>query len=578
VNASGWRQVVLLLAVLTGLTPLLGGYMHRVFAGERVALARVLGPLERRLSSLLAGPEPVAQDWRGYARSVLVFSVVSWVALFAILRTQSIQPLNPQGFHSPPWDLAVNAASSFVSNSSWQFYDGATTLSDLSQMVGITVQSFLSGAVGLAVAVAIARGFASRSGGALGNLWVDLIRGLLYVLLPLAIAGSLFLVEAGAIQTLAGPVHLLTLTGLGQTLALGPVASQKAIALLSSDGGSFYGVNSAMPFEDPSGLTNFVEMAMMLALPAALTYTYGRIVASRRQGWVLYAVMVTMFVGAAAVVYPAESRPSPAMRAAGVVHGVNMEGKEQRFGSGGSTLAAVAATASGDGSTNAALDSFTGLGGSIPMANMMSGEVIFGGVGSGLYGMLLMVLLAVFVAGLMVGRTPEYLGKRIEAREIKLVTVGVIAVPLVVLFMSAWAISTRYGLRSVFNAGPQGFSETLYAYTSQANNNGSAFAGYTGFVQPHPPGNVGASGIAFADLAGAAAMLVGRYLPMLAALAIAGSLAGKRTIAAGEGTLRTDTPVFALLLLASIAIVALLTFVPSLMLGPVVQALTPGLF
>jgi K+-transporting ATPase ATPase A chain len=576
-TASGWLQIVLLLAVLTSVVPLLGGYVHRVFAGDRVLLTRVLGPVDRRLSTLLAGREPAGQDWKGYAGSVLMFSAVCWLALFLVLRTQSIQPFNPQGFHSGPWDLSFNTASSFISNSSWQFYGGDVTLSNFAQMAGIAVQGFLSGAVGLAVAVAIARGFANRSGEALGNFWVDLIRGLLYVLLPLAVVGSLFLVGEGAIQTLAGSAHVSTLAGGSQMLALGPVASQKAITLLGSDGGGFYAVNSAMPFENPTGVTNFVEMLMMLAIPASLTYTYGRLVGNRRQGWVLYAVMAVMFIGSAAVAYPAESRPSPAMRAAGV-HGANMEGKEERLQVSDSTLSAVAATASGAGATNAALDSFTGLGGSIPMANMMTGEVIFGGVGSGLFGMLLMVLLAVFVAGLMVGRTPEYLGKRIEAREIKLVTIGAIAVPLIVLFMTAWAISTRYGMRSIFNAGPQGFSETLYTYTSQANNNGSAFAGYVGFSQPHAPGNVGAAGVTFADLAGGAAMLVGRFLPMLAALAVAGSLAGKRTIAAGEGTMRTDTPVFAVLLLGTIAIVALLTFVPALMLGPLVQALTPRLF
>jgi K+-transporting ATPase ATPase A chain len=577
VTAAGWLQIALLLVVLTGITPLLGGYIHRVFAGERVLLTRALGPAERRFSALLAGSASVEQDWKGYAGGVLMFSAISWLALFLVLRTQSIQPLNPQGFRSAPWDLSFNTASSFVSNTGWQFYRGETTLSNLSQMTGIAVQGFLSAAVGLAVGIAIARGFANRSSKALGNFWVDLIRALLYVLLPLSIVGSLFLVSQGAIQTLAGNLHFSTLTGASQTLALGPVASQKAVMLLGSDGGGFYAVNSAMPFEDPTGLANFLEMLMMLAIPAALTATYGRIVGNRRQGWVLYAVMVVMFLGAAAVVYPAESHPSPAMRAAGV-HGLNMEGKDQRLQVSDSTLEAVAGTTTGNGSTNAALDSFTGLGGSVPMANIMTGEVIFGAVGSGLYGMLLMVLLAVFVAGLMVGRTPEYLGKRIEAREIKLVTIGAIAVPLIVLFMTAWAISTRYGMRSIFNAGPQGFSETLYAYTSQANNNGSAFAGYVGFSQPHAPGNTGASGVTFADLAGGSAMLVGRFLPMLAALAVAGSLSGKRTIAAGEGTMRTDTAVFVVLLLATIAIVALLTFVPSLMLGPLVQALTPRLF
>jgi K+-transporting ATPase ATPase A chain len=577
VTASGWFQIVLLLVVLTGITPLLGGYIHRVFVGERVLLTRALGPAERRLSALLAGPEPAGQDWKSYAGSVLMLSAISWLALFLVLRTQSIQPLNLQGFRSAPWDLSFNTASSFVSNTGWQFYGGERTLSNFSQMTGIAVQGFLSGAVGIAAGVAIARGFANRSSKALGNFWVDLIRALLYVLLPLSIIGSAFLVSQGAIQTLAANVHLSTLAGGTETLALGPAASQKAVMLLGSDGGGFYAVNSAMPFEDPTGLANFVEMVMMLAIPAALTATYGRIVGNRRQGWVLYVVMVVMFLGAAVVAYPAESRPSPAMRAAGV-HGLNMEGKDQRLQVSDSALEAVSGTTTGNGSTNAALDSFTGLGGSVPMANIMTGEVIFGAVGSGLYGMLLMVLLAVFVAGLMVGRTPEYLGKRIEAREIKLVTIGVIAVPLIVLFMTAWAISARYGMRSVFNAGPQGFSETLYAYTSQTNNNGSAFAGYVGFSQPHAPGNAGASGVPFADLAGGIATLVGRFLPMLAALAVAGSLSGKRTIVAGEGTMRTDTAVFAVLLLATIAIVALLTFVPSLMLGPLVQALTPRLF
>jgi potassium-transporting ATPase potassium-binding subunit len=576
-TTGGWLEIALLLVLLTALTPLLGGYIHRVFAGEPVLPARVLRPVERGLTRLLAGPDPEGQDWKAYAGSVVVFTVVCWLALFLILRTQAIQPFNPQGFRSAPWNVSFNTASSFVSNSSWQFYGGEATLSNFAQMAGIAVHGFLSGAVGVAVGIAIARGFANRSGKELGNFWVDLVRGLLYVLLPLAITGSLFLVAEGAIQTLAANAHVHTLAGAGQTLALGPVASQKAIMLLSSDGGGFYGVNSAMPFENPTGLANFVELLMMLAIPAALTATYGRIVGNRRQGWALYGVMLVMFVGAAAIAYGAESGPSPAMRAAGV-HGANMEGKDQRLQVSDSALAAVAATASGDGATNAALDSFTGLGGSIPMADIMTGEVIYGGVGSGLYGMLLMVLLAVFVAGLMVGRTPEYLGKRIEAREIKLITIGVIAVPLIVLFMTAWAISTRYGLRSVSNTGPQGFSETLYAYTSQGNNNGSAFAGYVGFLQPHPPGNIGATGITFADLAGGAAMLIGRFLPMLAALAVAGSLSGKRTIVAGEGTMRTDTAVFAGLLLVTISIVALLTFVPSLMLGPLVQALTPRLF
>ncbi len=575
---SGWLQIGVLLVLLTALTPLLGGYIDRVFSGERVLLRRLLGPLERGLLRLLAGADPAPQEWREYAISVLIFSAVCLLALYLTLQTQSLQPFAPLGLRSPPFSLAVNVAASFVTNTAWEYYGGNTLLSNLSQMAGITVHSFLSGAVGLAVAVAVTRGFAGRSGRALGNFWADLIGGLLYVLLPLSMLVALVLVAQGAVQTLSGELHVATLLGGHQTLALGPVASEKAINVLSSDGGGFYGVSSAMPFEDPSGLSNFLQALMMLLVPAALTATYGRMVGSRRQGWTLYCVMAVMLLGAMAVAYPAESGPSPAMRAGGV-HGANMEGKEQRFQASGSTLVTVAGTTSGDGATNAALDSFTGLGGSIPLADMMTGEVIFGAVGSGLFGMLLMVLLAVFIAGLMVGRTPEYLGRKIEAYEIKLVTIGVIVLPLIVLFMTAWAISARYGLRSIFNGGPQGFSETLYAYTSQANNNGSALAGYAGSVQAAgTTASAPARAIPFADLAGAATMLLGRFVPMLLALAVAGSLAGKRKIHTGAGTLRTDTAIFAVLLVATISIVALLTFVPALMLGPLVQALTGRLF
>ncbi len=576
-TARGWLQIALLLGVVTVITPLLGRYLHRVFSGERILLSRVLGPGERRLTRLLAGSEPAGQDWKAYAGGVLMFSAVCWLALYAIVRAQAVEPLDPQGYGAPPWDVTFNVAASFVANTGWQYYGGEATLSTFSQTAGVAVHAFLSGAVGLAVAIAVARGFANRRTDELGNFWVDLVRGVLYVLLPLSIVGSLFLVAAGSVQTLAADLHLSTLVGGRQTLALGPIASQKAITLLSSDGGGYTGVNSAMPFENPTGLTDFVEAVMVIAIPAALTSTYGRMVGDRRQGWALYGVMAVMFLGAAAVAYPAEAHPSPAMSAAGV-HGANLEGKETRLAAPDSTLLAVVSTTTGGGPTNAALDSFTGLGGSIPLADIMTGEVIFGAVGSGLYGMLLMVLLAVFIAGLMVGRTPEYLGKKIEAREVKLVTIGVIAVPLIVLFMTAWAITARYGLRSIFNAGPQGFSETLYAYTSETNNNGSAFAGYAGFVQPHAPGNAGASGIPFADLAGGIAMLVGRFLPMFVALAVGGSLSGKRVIAAGGGTMRTDTVIFAVLLAATISIVALLTFVPSLMLGPLVQALSGRLY
>ena len=576
-TVQGWLQIAVFFAVLTALTPLLGGYMARVFGGERVFLTPVIGPLERVFHRLLRTDPEREQDWKGYARTVIVFNLVSFLGLYLILRTQGIHPFNPQGFHSGPWDLSFNTAASFVTNTNWQFYGGETTLSNFSQMAGLTVQNFVSAAVGIAVLVAVIRGFSRRSAKTLGNFWTDLIRALLYVLLPIALAGALVLVSQGVIQTLGANVDLTTLTGAKSTLAVGPVASQEVIKELGTNGGGFFNVNSAMPFENPNGITNFLELLFMLLIPAGLTATFGRMVGSRRQGWALYAAMSVLFVAGVAVVYAAESHGSPAQHAAGILGG-NLEGKETRFGLTSSSLWTAVTTVTSTGAVNAAFDSLTGIGGLIPMANMQLGEVVFGGVGSGLYGMLLFVLLAVFIAGLMVGRTPEYLGKKIEARDIKLVMIGTLAMPLLVLLAVALATATKYGAPSVFNAGPQGFSEHLYAYTSQANNNGSAFAGYTGYVQPNAPGNVGAFGITYADIAGGLSMFVGRFVPLLAALAVAGSLASKRVAPLGPGTMRTDTPIFVVLLIGVILLVALLTFVPALLLGPVVQGLTPQLF
>jgi potassium-transporting ATPase potassium-binding subunit len=541
-------------AVLTALTPLLGGYMARVYRGE----VRFLAPLER----LARVDSPAAQDWKSYARAVLVFSVVSWVALYAILRTQGIHPFNPEGFDSGPWDLSFNTASSFVSNTNWQYYGGEATLSDFSQMAGLTVQNFASAAVGMAVLAAVIRGFAARSVRSLGNFWQDLVRTLLYILLPLSFAGALILVSQGVIQSLAE----------------GPVASQVAIKQLGTNGGGFFNVNSAFPFENATAFSNFVEMLFILLIPAALTATFGRMVGNRRQGWALYAAMTAMLVAGIGVAYAAESNESPALQAAGIEEGGNLEGKEQRNGIASSAAWAVITTAASNGSVNSAHDAYTGTGGAVALMNMMTGEVIFGGVGSGLYGMLLMVLLAVFIAGLMVGRTPEYLGKKIEAREIKFTLIGVLYPALGVLVFTALAIRTKWGAPSIAGSGPQGFSETLYAYTSQGNNNGSAFAGYTGFVQPNAPGNVGAFGITFADIMGGLAMLAARFVPLMAVLAVAGSLAAKRVSPAGPGTFRTDTLTFVSLLIFVIVIVAALTFFPALLLGPVVQALSTQLF
>jgi K+-transporting ATPase ATPase A chain len=573
VTAQGWLQIAIYAAVLTALTPVLGAYMARVYRNERLLLTPVLGPVERAVYRVMRVDPAAQQDWKSYARTTLVFSVLFWVALYAILRTQGIHPFNPESFDSGTWDVSFNTASSFVSNTNWQYYGGETTLSYFSQMAGLAVQNFVSAAVGMAVLAAVIRGFASRGVAALGNFWQDLTRTLLYILLPLSFIGALVLVSQGVIQNLSGSIEVA-----GQTLAQGPVASQLAIKQLGTNGGGFFNVNSSFPFENPTALSNFVEVLFILLIPAALTATFGRMVGSRRQGWALYVAMAVMLVATIGVAYGAEENSSPALKGAGLEEVSNLEGKEQRNGIVSSASWAAITTAASNGSVNSAHDSYTGVGGLVPLVNMMTGEVIFGGVGSGLYGMLLMVLLAVFIAGLMVGRTPEYLGKKIEAREVKFTLIGVLYPALGVLVLTALAVGSKWGAPSIYNSGPQGFSETLYAYTSQGNNNGSAFAGYTGFVQPNAPGNVGAFGITFADIMGGIAMIAARFVPLLAALSVAGSLAVKRVAPAGPGTFRTDTPTFVFLLLFVVVIVAALTFFPALLLGPIVQSLTTEVF
>jgi K+-transporting ATPase ATPase A chain len=570
---AGWIEIALYLAVLTVLTPVLGGYMARVYRFEPVFLGRVVGPIER-LTYRVIGVDPArGQDWKRYARSALVFSAVFWGLLYLILRTQGIHPWNPSDLASGTWDLSFNTASSFVTNTNWQFYGGETTLSYFSQMAGLAVQNFVSAAVGMAVLAALIRALAARSGRELGNFYADTIRTTYYILVPLSVIVALILVSQGVIQSLSGGPELATLAGGGQTPALGPGASQIAIKQLGTNGGGFFNVNSAFPFENPTWLSNFVEMLSILLIQAALTATYGRMVGNRRQGWAIYAAMLVVLVAAIAIVYVGESNPTPAMDAAGI-HGVNMEGKEQRFGIPSTALWAVVTTAASNGSVNGAMESLSGISGAVPMSLMQMGEVIFGGVGSGLYGMLLFAILGVFISGLMVGRTPEFLGKKIESREVKLTVIATIGVPMVVLVGTALAMS-KWGLVSMYNSGPQGFSEALYAYSSQGNNNGSAFAGYTGFVQP-AAGD--AFGITFADVLGGLVMIAVRFLPMLAALAVAGSLVGKTVHPPSVGTFRTDSPTFVVLLVGVVLIVALLTFVPALLLGPVVQGMTPQLF
>jgi potassium-transporting ATPase potassium-binding subunit len=582
---QGWFQIAFYLAVLTALVPLLGGYMARVYMGRRVVLERVLGPVERLFYRAVRTRPDREQNWKQYATTVLVFSALFWVALYVLLRVQGVLPFNPLRFSGAPWNVTFNTTSSFISNTNWQYYGGETTMSHFSQMAGLAVQNFVSAAVGMAVLAAVIRGFARRDTDRLGNFWVDLTRTLLYILLPISVIGALLLVSQGVAQTFTGSVTLTTLHGFEQVLALGPVASQIAIKQLGTNGGGFFNVNSSFPFENASTFSNFVEMLFLLLIPAAATYQYGKMIGRPRQGWALYVAMMCMLLVGIGNAYYQESKAPPALAAAGVTAeatpgstGGNLQDSEQRFGIANSTLWAAATTAASNGSVNSAHEAYSGFGGMTPLVNMMTGEVIFGGVGSGLYGMLLTVLLTVFLAGLMVGRTPEYLGKKIQAREVKLVAIGVLYMPVVVLIAASLAIATPAGRESIFDPGPQGFSETVYAYASQTNNNGSAFAGYTGFLQPNAPGNDGATGVTFADLLGGVCMLVGRFIPLLAALAVAGSLAAKRPAPAGPGTFRTDSPIFLILLVGVVVIVAALSFLPALALGPIVQGLTNQLF
>jgi K+-transporting ATPase ATPase A chain len=596
VTFYGWLTIVLFVVVLTALALPLGSYMAKVYTGQRVILTPLFAGPERFLYRLLRVDPEHGQDWKQYAKSLVIFSLAGWIVLYVILRTQDApwvpHALNPLGYHSPPWNVTFNIASSFMTNTNWQYYSGEATMSYLSQMIGLTVQNWLSAGVGIVVAVALVRGIIGRSGKSIGNFWQDLVRTILYVLTPLSVFVAIVLASQGVIANFSNYLTVHTVTGLTQTIAMGPVASQHSIMLLGTNGGGFFNTNSAHPFENPSQFTNFFEMLAVLIIPAALVFMYGRMTGSRRQGYAIYATMMIMFLGAAAVAYVAEAHGSPAQHAAGlhtaVVSGSgggNMEGKEQRFGIAGSALFDVVTTVTSCGAVNSAIESFTGIGGAVPFANLSASEVIFGGVGTGLYSILLYVLLAVFIGGLMVGRTPEWLGKKLEAREIKLAGLGILITPLAALFCTALATASKAGRASIAEVAlsksgattPQAFSETFYAYLSQANNNGSAFAGYTGFIQPNS-GSLGSHGITFADLLGGFDMMFARYAPILFALAVAGALAGKRVTPAGLGTMRTDNPTFVVLLIGVIILVGALTFFPALLLGPIVQGLTGHLY
>ncbi len=594
---AGWLLIVLFAVILTVLAFTLGGYIAKVFTGQRVFLSPVLAGPERLLYGLMRVDHEREQDWKQYAKSLIVFSVAGWLLLYFILRTQTLWDftgLNPLGYHSGTWNVTFNTVSSFLTNTNWQYYGGETTMSYFSQMVGLTVQNFLSAGVGIVVAAALIRGIVGRTGKGIGNFWHDIVRVVLYILLPISIVGALILASQGVIANFSSYLIVHTITGLEQKIAMGPVAAQEAIKELGTNGGGFFNVNSAHPFENPSGFTNLVEMLLVLLIPAALVFAYGRMAGNRRQGYAIYGVMMFMFLGAVSVAYIAEAHGSPAQHAAGLhTHvisgsgGGNMEGKEQRFGIAGSALFDVVTTVTSCGAVNSALESFTGIGGAVPFANLSASEVIFGGVGTGLYSILLYVLLAVFIGGLMVGRTPEWLGKKLEAREIKLAGLGILVTPLAALFCTALAVASKAGRASISevatSAGklgihtPQAFSESFYAYLSQANNHGSAFAGYTGYVQPNA-GNLGAHGVTFADILGGFDMIFARYAPILFALAVAGTLAGKRVTPAGLGTMRTDNTTFAVLLLGVVVLVGALTFFPALLLGPIVQGLTGHLY
>jgi len=558
----GAAQLFGLLALLLLTVRPLGLYMQRVFAGEPTPLSPLLQPLEAVIYRLGGIKRDQEQGWFDYAVAFLVFHLPGMLLLYGVLRLQDVLPLNPAGQPPVAPDLALNTAVSFATNTSWQSYGGETTLSHLAQMAGIAVQSFLSGAAGIAVAIALIRGFARHGLTTIGNFWVDLTRATLYVVLPICILATLFLAWQGVPQSLAGPVAAVTLDGAHQTIPLGPVASQESIKLLSGDGGGFFNAQSAHPFENPTALTNLLSMLLMPLIGAALTNCFGRMIGDERQGWALLAVMMVLLLAGAMALHGAEAAANPLLAGTGVEqHAGNLEGKELRFGVPGSALFSELGTATSSGAVNAMHDSYMPLGGLVLLVNMMLDEVIIGGPGSGLFGILLYALVAVFIGGLMIGRTPEYVGNKIDAREIKLAMLAILAVPGALLCLTALAVVLPAGVSGLGNAGPHGFSEVLYAYTSAANTNGSAFGGLSA--------NTG-----FYNLTLALGMVVGRFCVVVPVLALAGSLAGKRRVPVSAGTLPTTGPLWVGLVLGVIVIVGGLSYLPALALGPVAEQMS----
>nr|MBI3614514.1 potassium-transporting ATPase subunit KdpA [Nitrospirota bacterium] len=591
---NGLLQIGLYLIALLALVKPLGWYMARVYEGAPVGVDRLLSPVERWLYRLAGVRSSDEMDWKTYATAMLLFNAAGVFTLYALQRFQGFLPLNPQGFGAVPPDLAFNTAASFVTNTNWQAYGGETTMSGLTQMLGLTVQNFVSAATGMAILVALIRGLVRRTTETLGNFWVDLVRSTLYILLPLSIILSLVLVAQGTIQTLDSykTVALLqpltydkpiadangqpVLDDMGQPkiqpervieqiLAVGPAASQIAIKQLGTNGGGFFNANSAHPYENPTPLSNFLEMLAILLIPAALCYTFGRMVGDTRQGWAILSAMTIILVLFLVAGFWAEQRGNPIFTSLGLDQaasnghpGGNMEGKETRFGIVNSAIWAAVTTAASNGSVNSMHDSYTPLGGFVPLFLMQFGEVVFGGVGSGLYGMIVFAIIAVFVAGLMVGRTPEYLGKKIEPYEMKMAALLILIMPILVLGFTAVAVITQAGTTSIFNPGPHGFSEVLYAYASQGNNNGSAFAG----LNVNTP---------YYNITGGITMLISRFWLAIPTLALAGSLARKKSVPVGPGTLPTHTPLFIVLLIGVVVLVGALTFIPALALGPIVE-------
>ena len=566
-STQGIAQIVFYVVVLCALGYPLGIYMARIYDAQTAPGGRFLGAIERRFLRLVGvhDNESSEQTWQIYAKTVLIFSVVFFAGLYLLLRIQGHLFLNPDGMKGVPSPLSLNTSASFITNTNWQFYGGEATMSYLSQMAGLAVQNFVSAAVGMAVLVAVIRGFVRRNAGTIGNFWRDFYRSLVYILLPLAIILAIVLVSQGVVQTFDGHATATTLEGAKQTITRGPAASQIAIKQLGTNGGGFFDSNSAVPFENPNGLTNFLEVFAILLIPVAQVFMFGRMVRGMRQAFAIFAAMFVLMVAGIAITVPVEQHGSQVLRQSGVnlgqtqQSGGNMQDKEVRFGIANSALWAVVTTDASNGSVNSGHDAYTPIGGAVPLVNIFFGEVIWGGVGSGLYGMFFYVIIAVFVAGLMVGRTPEYLGKKIEARDIKYAAVGALLVPTMVLILTAISVITHGGLVSIYNTGAHGFTEALYAYTSQGNNNGSAFAGYGGKT--------------FSEQLGTIALILGRFGPMLAALAVGGSLAAKKTVPSSAGTFKTDGPTFTVLLVGVIILTAGLMIFPALTLGPIVEAL-----